>query len=464
MKNYYDLIVIGGGVAGNEAAEYAACMGLSVLLIEMDMIGGTCLNSGCIPSKYYLSIAHELESIREKNKLFTGEIGLNYRSLVQQLKVVVDSLREGMKGSLKNSNVEVLMAEAKIKKLENEIIITANEEEYFARNLIIAAGTETAVPAIEGIEDEIRNGFVLTNSSLFQMDKLPESIVIVGGGVSGIEMADAFNAFGSEVTVIEATERILREFDYEISLDIKRSLESKGIKFVLNSKATEICEGSVFVDARGEEKVFECDNVYLCIGRKIACTEMLQGLIPLSEKNFIWTDENYAAKAEHVYAIGDVNGKSLLAHSAIYQAQIAVNAICGIETEHCSAIVPKIIYISPECIQVGETEESARAKNLSFDTVSVPMNYSGRYVATKGKLSSEGKIKLLIDQSHRIIGASMISCYASEIAMTLNLFITSNATCDEILKYIFAHPTEGEIIRKCILLYKQRGLSNDIFI
>jgi dihydrolipoamide dehydrogenase len=141
-----------------------------------------------------------------------------------------------------------------------------------------------------------------------------------------------------------------------------------------------------------------------------------------------------------------------------------VNAICGIETEHCSAIVPKIIYISPECIQVGETEESARAKNLSFDTVSVPMNYSGRYVATKGKLSSEGKIKLLIDQSHRIIGASMISCYASEIAMTLNLFITSNATCDEILKYIFAHPTEGEIIRKCILLYKQRGLSNDIFI
>jgi dihydrolipoamide dehydrogenase len=458
MKKYYDLIVIGGGVAGCEAAEYASSKGLSVLLIEKDKIGGTCLNSGCIPSKYYLSIAHELGSIREKGKVFTGEIGLNYNSLVQQLKGLVDSLREGMKVSLKSSKVEVLMAEAKIKDLGKEIVITANEEEYFAKDLIIAAGTESAVPDIEGIEDEIQNGFVLTNSSLFQMDKLPESIVIVGGGVSGIEMAYAFNTFGSDVTIIEATDRILREFDYEISLDIKKGLEYKGIKFILNSRAKEICEGCVFVDAMGEEKVFECDKVYLCIGRKITCTEILQGLIPLNEKNFIGTDENYAAKAEHVYAIGDVNGKSLLAHSAIYQAQAAVNSICGFEREPCSALVPKIIYISPECIQVGETEESAKVKKLSFETITVSMNYSGRYVATIGKMSSEGKLKLLIDKNHRIIGASMVSCYASEIAMTLNLFITCSTTCDEILKYVFAHPTEGEIIRKCILLYKKRGL------
>lgn len=458
MKKYYDLIIIGGGVAGSEAAEYAAGMGLSVMLVERDKIGGTCLNSGCIPSKYYLSIAHELESVRAKKEIFSGEIALNFSSLVKQLKSVVNSLRDGVSSSLKSSNVEVLLGEAKINKLGEEIIITVNEEEFSAKDLILATGTETAMPAIEGIEDEIRNGFVHFNSSLFHMDNLPESIVIVGGGVSGIEMAYVFKEFGSEVTIVEATDRIVREFDYEISLDIKRILENKGIDIVLNSKVTDICEGSVFVDAMGEEKVIECDNVYMCIGRKINCTQMLQGLIPLNEKNFIWTDENYLTKAEHVYAIGDVNGKSLLAHSAIYQAQMAVNAICGIENKQCSAIVPKIIYISPECIQVGETEESARAKKLCFETVSISMNYSGRYVANKGKMSSEGKIKLLIDRNDRIIGASMISCYASEIAMTLNLFISMGVTCDEILKYIFAHPTEGEIIRKCILLYKKREL------
>lgn len=458
MKKNYDLIIIGAGVAGSEAAEYAAGKGLSVLLVESDKIGGTCLNSGCIPSKHYLSVAHELESIREKNEIFSGEITLNFSSLVHQLKSVVNSLRDGMSSSLKNSNVEVLFGEANIKKYGEEIIITVNEEEFSAKDLIIATGTRTVMPPIEGIEDEIRNGFVRTNSSLFNMDKLPESIVIVGGGVSGIEMAYAFKEFGSDVTIIEATDRIVREFDYEISLDIKKILENKGINIVLNSRVTDICEGCVFVNAMGEEKVFECDSVYLCIGRKITCTQMLQGLIPLNEKNYIWTDESYLTKAEHVYAIGDVNGKSLLAHSAIYQAQIAVNAICGIESKQCSSLVPKIIYISPECIQVGETEESARAKKLCFETVSVSMNYSGRYVANKGKMSSEGKIKLLIDQNDRIIGASMISCYASEIAMTLNLFISMSVTCDEILNYIFAHPTEGEIIRKCILLYKKRKM------
>jgi dihydrolipoamide dehydrogenase len=191
MKKYYDLIIIGAGVAGSEASEYAAGKGLSVLLVESDKIGGTCLNSGCIPSKYYLSVAHELESVREKNEIFSGEITLNFSSLVHQLKSVVNSLRDGMSSSLKNSNVEVLFGEANIKKYGEEIIITVNEEEFSAKDLIIATGTKTVMPPIEGIEDEIRNGFVRTNSSLFNMDKLPESIVIVGGGVSGIEMAYA---------------------------------------------------------------------------------------------------------------------------------------------------------------------------------------------------------------------------------------------------------------------------------
>lgn len=461
MMKYYDLIIIGGGVAGCEAAELAAGKGLSVLLVEKEKIGGTCLNSGCIPSKYLLTIAHELECYKKKKEIFKGNITLDFTSLIKQQQIAVQSLSDGMKNSLKILDVEIIKGQADIKKLNNEIIVAVEGNEFSAKDIIIATGSEAAIPEIKGIQDEIKNGFVCTNSNLFRLEDLPESIVIVGGGVSGIEMAYAFKAFNCNVTVIEVTDRIIRGFDYEISLDIEKIFVSKGIKIIHSGVITDICEGCVCVSTGNDDLVIECDTVYMCSGRKINCMQMLNGLIPLNEKMFIKTDENFLTEVEHVYAIGDVNGKSLLAHSAIYQAQIAVNNICGIKNEHRQEIVPQIIYISPECCQIGENEESARAKGLYFETASISMNYSGRYVATHGKMSNEGKIKLLIDQQERIIGASIISYYASEVVMTLNLLISMHIPCDEIMQYIFAHPTEGEIIRKCISLYK-RNKSNSI--
>ncbi len=365
-------------------------------------------------------------------------------------------MRDGIRNSLNALNVDLLFEKAEIKSVDKKIVVSCGENEFTAKDLIIATGSKTILPEIQGIEEEIKNSFLCTNNELFCLEELPKSIVIIGGGISGVEMAYAFKSFGSDVTVIEARERIVGGFDLSFSIDVQKNLEAKGVKFVLNGVVMDVCEGVVYVKAQGEEFVCECDIVYLSTGREMTNSEMFSEFFEVIGGRFIKVDEKFQTNFGHVYAIGDVNGRSMLAHSAINQAQIVVNEICGIKNQDCPSIVPQVIYISPECMQVGENVESATAKGLKFETISVSMNYSGRYVTSVGKLSSEGKIRVLIDERERIIGACMTSNYSSEIAMTLNFIISMQMSCDEIMKYIFPHPTEGEIIRKCISLYKQK--------
>lgn len=455
MNEMYDLIIIGGGVAACEAAEQARKNELSVLLFEKKAFGGTCLNHGCIPSKYYLSFAHELEQIenRKKQGVIKGEETIDFLQISRKQRQTIHSMGQSMQQGLVQMGVKVIQEEAWVEKIEDSnIVVQAGNESYYGKKLIVATGSETKLPPIEGLEDEIKQGFAVTSKELFQMEELPESMVIVGAGVSGIEMAYAFSQFGTKVFVLEAMDRILPGVDSEYAKEIQSICRQNGVEFKLNVRIREICEGSVVYQCEDDEDVLECDIVYLCTGRT-PNNAPVKDLVEKDTRGFIKTDHHFETSIKNVFAIGDVNGKSLLAHSAITQAKAVIDFMIDEKQEQNCALVPQIIYMNPEYAQIGENEETAKEKGISCHKVSCSMNYSGRFIATHGEMCRHGSMKLLIGDDDTIIGASILSTYASEIIMSLNFMISEKMSCQDIMNYIFPHPTEGELVRKCIMEY-----------
>ncbi len=292
----------------------------------------------------------------------------------------------------------------------------------------------------------------MTSRTLFEIQQLPESMVIIGGGIAGIEMAYAFAGFGTDVTVVEMADEILSSVDREYRQEIKNLLSRRGIRFVVQANVTAVCEGSVFYTTGKEEYAVECDMVYLCTGRK-PVSRLAEGLLKMDQQGFIITDQQYETNQPNIYAIGDVNGKSLLAHSAISQAKTVIDWIRSGAIPAKVMPVPQVIYLRPEYAQTGESEDSAVQKGLAFEAVRCSMNYSGRFVATHGEMYRYGSIKLLIGADEVIIGACVFCMQASEIITIIQVMMAEKISCRDIADYIFPHPTEGEIIRKCVSLY-----------
>lgn len=449
----FDLIIIGGGPAGYLAAERAGHGGLKTLLIEKRFIGGVCLNEGCIPSKTLLNSAKILDYARHGHDygVTTTGAAIDQKAVIARKNKVVRNLVAGIKSQLKASHVTLKEGLAEIVGRANGVIsVKVGDETFECAKLIIASGSEAIVPPLPGVREGVENGFVLTNREILNLDVIPEALVVVGGGVIGLEMASYFNSVGSKVTVIEMLDRIAGPTDREISSILQKNYEKKGIVFKLNSTVTAIKDGAVaFENSAGPQSVAAA-KVLLSIGRRPVTTGFgLENLGVSVVKGRIVVDERGQTNVPGVYAAGDVNGIWMLAHIAYRESEVVINTLLGKRDVMRYHAVPSVIYTNPEVGGVGETEESCQAKGMAYKVASLSMNYSGRYMAENA--GGDGICKVVVDPvRQRLIGCHLIGSYASEIIMVAAMLIETEMKIADIKEFIFPHPTVSEIIREAL--------------
>ncbi len=453
----FDLIVIGGGPAGYIGAERAGQAGFNTLLIEKNSLGGVCLNEGCIPSKTLLNSAKIFDYARygEKYGVTAQKVELDHNAVIKRKNKVVKVLVSGIRAQLKRSNVNVVEGYARIDgKSSDGYIVMVNDETYTAKRLLIATGSAPVIPSIPGVTEGLEAGYVLTNREILDISEIPRSLVVVGGGIIGLEMASYFNSAGSKVTIIEMLDHIAGNTDRDISNILLKNYQKKGVEFRLNSKVVEIKNGAVVYESAGKLEEIEADKVLMSIGRRPVVQNIgLENIGVEVENGAIKTDERGKTNVPEVYAAGDVNGKSMLAHTAYREAEVCVNNMLGRRDIMRYNAVPSVIYTNPEVACVGETEETAREKGIDFEVVKLPMRYSGRYVAENE--GGDGICKLLINKKYRnLIGVHMIGNYSSEIIYGACIMIETEMRIRDIKELVFPHPTVSEIIREGIFQYK----------
>ena len=450
----YDLVVIGGGPAGYLAGERAGHAGLKTLVIEKREFGGVCLNEGCVPSKTFLNSAKVLDYANHASNYgvtVEGKTSIDQKFVVERKNGVVKMLVSGIKGQLKRNKVAMKSAEAFIEgKVDDGYAIKVGDEKVVAKRLIIATGSMPVVPPITGLKENLEKGVVLTNREILNLTEIPNKLVVIGGGVIGLEMASYFSSVGSQVTVVEMLDKIAGPTEKEISEILKKSLEKKGVKFNLGCKVTAIESDGVIFERDGKAEKVDADKILLSIGRRAVTQGFgLENIGVNLERGAIVTDDKMRTNVANVYACGDVNGKVMLAHTAYREAEVAINTILGKKDAMRYNVIPSVIYTNPEVGTVGETEESAKAKGLDVKTVSIPMTYSGRYVAENTAL--DGICKLVINnKTNTLIGAHIIGSYAGEFIVSVSAMVDLEVDIENIKKLVFPHPTVCEIVREAI--------------
>ncbi len=450
----YDLIVLGGGPGGYLAAERAGHAGLKTLVIEKREFGGVCLNEGCVPSKTFLNSAKVLDYANHANAYgvkVEGATSIDQAFVVERKNGVVKMLVSGVKATLKRNKVTMKVAEAFIEsKTDDGFVIKAGEEKFLAKRLIVATGSMPVVPPITGLKDQIATGLVMTNREVLELKEIPKTLVVIGGGVIGLEMASYFSSVGSKVIVVEMLDKIAGPTEKEISSILQKSLEKKGVIFNLGSKVTAIEKDGVVFERNGKAEKVNADKILLSIGRRAVTQGIgLENIGVNIERGAIVTDDAMRTNIANVYAVGDVNGKVMLAHTAYREAEVAINNILGKKDFMRYNVIPSVIYTNPEVGSVGETLESAKAKGLDVKEVSIPLTYSGRYIAENTSL--DGICKIVVNnKTNTLIGAHVIGSYAGEFIVAVSAMIDLEVDIENIKKLVFPHPTVCEIVREAI--------------
>lgn len=449
----FDLIVIGGGPAGYRAAERAGANGLKTLLVEKRALGGVCLNEGCIPSKTLLYSAKLYSHAKnsEKYGVFTEGARIDHAAVVARKDKTVRTLTSGIAASLKAHKAEVVYGEANILgRIEGGFEVAVGEQKYSASKLLICTGSEALVPPIDGLRESVESGFALTNREILSLTELPESLCIIGGGVIGLEMASYFNSVGTKVTVVEMMDRIAGQTDRDISGILKDVYAARGVDFRLGAKVVSVKDSAVVFEQNGEKLRIEASKVLVSIGRRAVTKGFgLENIGVLTERGAIVTDEQLKTNVPGVFAAGDVNGRSMLAHTAYREAEVAVNTMVGIRDRMDYSAVPAVIYTDPEAASVGETEETARAKGLDIVVKKLPMSYSGRYLAENE--GGKGICKVVLSrEGNRLLGVSMLANPAGEIITAAAAMIGREFRAADVQRVIFPHPTVAEIIRESV--------------
>ena len=448
-----DVIVLGGGPGGYLAAERAAQGGKKVILIEKRALGGTCLNEGCIPSKALLNSAKLYEHAKDGAGfgVTVEHAAIDHGKVVARKDRVVKTLVSGVGMAMKANGVQVVMAEGKVKGKGTEgFVVEAEGKEYTGDKLILACGSEPVIPPITGLKEGLASGYVMTNKEILSLTKLPKRLAVMGGGVIGLELASYFNMAGVHVTIIEMLEKIAGPIEKELSLQLLKECRKQGIEFKLGCRITEIAQDGVVYEEKGETKKEKADAVLCSIGRRAFTKELvLENLILYMERGAVVTDEHMQTNVPGVYAVGDINGKIMLAHTAYREAEVAVNHIMGKRDFMRYQAVPSVIYTNPEIASVGETLESALAKGIAAKEVKASMKMSGRYLAEVEK--GDGFCKLVVDtKKDALIGCHIIGSYASEMIYGAAFMIEKQATVTQIKELVFPHPTVGEVIREAL--------------
>ncbi len=456
MSTVYDLIVIGGGPGGYLAAERGAHAGLKTLLFEKRSLGGVCLNEGCIPSKALLNSAKTYEHALHAAKYGVSceNVTIDQKAVVARKAKVVRTLVGGVKAKMRGAGVTVVMEEATITGKDGAYFaVTAKGTTYLGKNLIIATGSSAAVPPIPGVK-ELLGDFVLTNREVLDLQEIPKNFTVIGGGVIGLEMAAYYAAVGSKVTVIEMLDHIAGATDLEISSMLQKELEAKGVTFMLSTAVKSVEMGKVNAEkANGEKISVAADKVLLSIGRRSNCMGLGLETIGVEIDRGIPTDTMGRTNVPGVYAIGDVNGHHMLAHTAYREAEVAVNTILGKPDNMRYHANPSVIYTQPEIGSVGKTEEECKAKGIEYEVAKLPMVYSGRFVAENE--GADGLCKVIIDKKKRnVLGVHLIGAYSGEIIWGAAEMIEMQLRVTDARQIIFPHPTVSEIIRETLWEFK----------
>ena len=426
---------------------------MKVLCIEQRELGGVCLNEGCVPTKTLLYSAKLYDGAAhgEKYGVIAKDIAIDHAKVVARKEKVVKTLVGGVKAALRANHVETLNARGVITGRNSEgYTVEAGGSTYTGARLLICTGSSPAIPPIPGLKEGLESGFAVTNRELLSLTEAPKRLVVIGGGVIGLEMAAYFNSIGSEITVIEMLDHIAGENDRELVGILQKHYEKRGMKLLLSAKVTEIADGAVRYEKDGKSGAVECDKALISIGRRPNIKDVgLESIGVLTERGAIVTDSRMRTNQPEVYAAGDVNGRSMLAHTAYREAEVAVNTMLGKRDNMRYDAIPAVLYTNPELSGVGYTEAAAAAAGLDARTVALPMRYSGRYVAENE--GGDGIFKLVVNnRDNTILGAQALCNYSSEFIIAAASFIEQRLTLDDIKEIVFPHPTVSEIIREAV--------------
>lgn len=460
-EKIYDLCVVGGGPAGYAGAIYAAKSGMSVALIEKDSLGGTCLNRGCIPTKTYCASAEVLMKMRE-SKSFCVEsekmdFFINFGALFERKENIVKKQVEGIRQLIKGNKIDFFEGEALIESENNLILKIKNSEERKTigfKNLLIATGSEPA--SIRGVD--IDHKYILDSTDILSLKELPESLLIVGGGVIGVEFAMIMATFGVKVYLIEILKRIIATEDMMASRIIQNRLKSLGVDINTDVKIDELSIGDDLVRVTlSNKKSFSVKQVLIAAGRRpvVNISESLKSRL-VNERGFVVVDEFLRTNIPNIYAAGDVIGGMMLAHKAHYDAEVAVDNILGKNCKVDYSAVPAVIYTHPEVASAGISEEKAKEKGIDIKI--------GRFfVASNGmamaKNATEGFVKIIAEkESGKIIGGTILSESASEMVTSLTMAIKEGMTYKNIHDLIWPHPTISESIGEAMRDIEQMAI------
>jgi dihydrolipoamide dehydrogenase len=450
----YDLMIIGGGPAGYVAAERAGHNGLSVILFEKKALGGVCLNEGCIPTKTMLYSAKIYENALHGDKygIYGDNIRFDYGKILARKNKTVRKLVAGVAAKMKSNQVTVVNGDAMIQqKTSAGIEVTCNGENYTGANLLVCTGSEAFIPPIPGLEQV--SDIILTNREILDLKELPASLVIIGGGVIGMEFASFYNSLGSKVTIVEMLPEILGGIDSELSAMLRDIYSKKGIEFHLKAKVVKVEGNTVLFEKDGQTQSVEGEKILVSVGRKAVTNGFgLENLAVELYRGGIKTDEKMRTNVPNVFAAGDVTGFSLLAHTAMREGEVVVNNLSGREDRMRYNAIPGVVYTNPEVATVGETEETATAKGIAFKVAKLPMAYAGRFVAENE--GGTGICKVLTGEKYgEVLGVHMLGNPGSEIIYGACMAIEQEMTLSEMQEVVFPHPTVSEIFKETIFAF-----------
>lgn len=445
----YDVAIIGGGPAGYTAAEKAAAGGLSTVLFEKNALGGVCLNEGCVPTKTLLYSAKVFDTIKHAPKYAVSveNPAFDFPKIIARKNKVVKKLTAGIRMKMKENGVEVVSGEAEIKgrAADGTIAVASGEVVYEAANLLICTGSETVIPPIPGLAETE----YWTSREALLSKELPASLVIIGGGVIGMEFASFFNSMGTEVHVVEMLDKILGPMDRELSEMLQAEYAKRGVKFYLGHKVTAVNGGDVTVEKDGETFVVRGEKILLSVGRRPVTKGFgLETLAPEPFRNGIKVNGFMQTSVPNVYACGDITAFSLLAHTAVSEAEVAVDHILGKNRSMSYKAIPGVVYTNPEIAGVGKTEEELQAEGTPYTVKKIPMAFSGRFVAENEQ--GNGVCKLILAEDETIIGAHLLGNPASELIVIAGIAVEKGMKVSELKSIVFPHPTVGEILKEAL--------------
>lgn len=446
MKNY-DLIVIGGGPGGYVAAIKAAQRGLSTALIEKETIGGVCLNWGCIPTKTLLKSAKVLDQTKHASSygvlLDKSTIKADLPAMIRRKNGVVRKLTTGVKYLLEKNGVTVLEGTAKA---VDPSSIQVGDDSLQAKQFILATGASVFIPPIPGLSDAMESGIAMTAKEALNLDQIPEHIVIIGGGVIGIEFATIYNRLGSKVTVVEMLDEVLTTVDGQIKEAFLKILKKDGVEILTSTGVKEIKDG-VLVEANGEQQTIACDRILVATGMR----PNIKGFEAWDlnvEKGGVVTNEYMQTSQPHIYAIGDVTGQYMLAHVASHEGLTAVDHITGKDHPMRYDRIPSGIYTFPEIGMIGVTQEQAQAQGINYKTAFFPLTANGKAL---GEGERDGLVKIITDDNEVVIGVHILSPVATELITQSSLGMHFNMTASDLAHTIHPHPTLSESMHEAAL-------------